>query len=339
MRSRIPRLLAAAVTVTVLAASCGSDGGVDAVESNDTVLDDVDTDGTTPTGDPTPTGDTAGTATAPSQTTPIPTFEGRVTPAFPDEISGAADIRTVLAQLGFRPDWPLPDGLATSDVVGVKLSQSAGSDYYVTRASVAWRAPATDDPEGLSAEWYDTARDVFGVEESFGTGTITGNELEGFLNSGGSEEDPTGSLSVTVIRPEGDATAPVIIEIEHELQTNGSDPDLTLSPALLAALPDLTGCVPEIVSAEYRTYSSPNEFLDDPAYTTIFDANCATRASYDAASAWATTSGGSVNQTEDKVQVSEAPGPNGTTIQIYSSLADDGGSYLRTDTTAPIPAG
>ena len=108
--------------------------------------------------------------------------------------------------------------------------------------------------------------------------------------------------------------------------------------ALLAALPDLTSCVPQIVSAEYRTYSSPYDFPEEPAYTTIFDANCPTRANYDAAAAWETTSGGPISQTEDKVQVFGAPGPNGTKLKIFSGLADDGTSYLRTETEAPIPS-
>ncbi len=318
------RLAAVALSVsTLVMAACGSKsesvGSVGSVGSAET------------SGSP--------AETAASQAASPPTFVDRVTPAFPDEISGAADIRTVLTQLGFRPDWPLPAGLATSDVVGVKLSQSAGSDDYLTTARVAWRAPATDDPAALSAEWYEIARAVFGVEKSLIPGTFTSSDVEGFDNSAGSDEDPNGHLGVTVIRPVADPTASVIIEIEHRVQTSGSDPDLTLSPTLLAALPDLAGCVPEIVSADYRTYGSPTEFLEEPAYTTIFDANCPTRANYDAAAAWATTSGGSISQTENKVKVFDAPGPNGTKLKIYSSLADDGTSDLRIDTTAVIPAG
>lgn len=136
------RLAAGALSVsTLVMAACASESGVEIVESVESIgsIGSVETSGSP-------------AKTAASQAASPPTFAVGVTPAFPDEISGAADIRSVLAQLGFHPEWPLPAGLATSDVVGVKLSQSAGSDYYLTTASVAWRSSATDDPAALSAE-------------------------------------------------------------------------------------------------------------------------------------------------------------------------------------------
>lgn len=331
MRPRPICLVLAISTMTMGAASCASDSGVDATRSEDTRAP----------GDtgPTSTADTTSGTTAPADTVPTSTpalspADHPVAPDGPSAISGAADIRTVMAQLGFPADFPIPDGLATADVVGLELTQRSNGEYTSVTSTVAWSEPASDDPAALAQDWFDTGRAALGVAASISTGKIKGNDLEGFLVSGGLEDEPKGQLIVTVIRPAGDASAPVVVEMEHEIEIAGMVPDLSFGAGLSAALPDMTGCVAELVSANFHLYDAPNSFTEGPGYTTIFDGNCPASA-IEAMRSWAATSGGTLNDNEQNLNVYGATGPDGMAIATSAYLGDTGTVAIRIDTTTP----
>jgi len=333
----LPRIVITLSALTLLAAGCGSDAAVDAVQSNDTNAEAPATVDTSTAGSTTASPESsAPDSAAPTTDAPAPATGARVAPAGPADIAGAADVRTLLAQLHFPEHFPMPDGLTGADVAGLELTQSASSElqYTSTTSVLAWREPAPDDPAALAQEWFDRGQEALGVADASSTGKITGNDLEGFLVSGGLPDESNGELSVTVIRHAGDTT--VVVEIEHEIEVSGAVPDLQFAPELLTALPDISGCVAELIEASFKTYNSPNSFTEDPAYATIFDGNCPTSASMDSMRTWAATSGGQLNDNEQNLNVYGATGPDGMSIETSAYLGDDGTVAIRIDTTTPI---
>lgn len=266
----------------------------------------------------------------------VPSASVPTAPASANEIADAMDIRSVMAQLGLRADWPLPADLPRSDIVGLKVSQSAGSDSTAFDVSVAFRQPVAD-PASIADDWYDRAAQVFDIGPASGSGKVTGNGFTGTTRSGGLEDEPAGNLGVMVIQRDGDIASPVVVEIELERSVAGTTAtDLQFPRAVIDALPDMTGCVPTLASAELDAYDSPNDVESPPSYDITIDARCVDRAAFDAAAGWSAVHGGRVAQTEDTVEITDAPGPGNSTLHVYSYLADDGTSTIRVDLSDPL---
>lgn len=318
-----PMRIGAIGLVALLAAVAGCSG-----DNGTTVTRSVDNTGSAASADPaaTETG-TGGTAASGSFVA-----AAGVAPADADEIIGATDVRTMLASLGFPSNWLVPEGVGIADVAGVAVRQSTGDDLTTYRYLFGFWQPA-GNPDDLAKSWYEEYSKVFGAPPASGSGTKTGNGVSGRLYSGGLPEDPGGRLVVTVVGTDGTegATKPVVIEVEYKIVGPGATTTLQLSPELLNALPDITGCVPFLVEADMELYVSPNASITGPGYRTIYDGTCPDTATFDAAGAWAVGRDGIVNQDAEHVEVTDSTGSNGTMLHVRAGSD----TSIRIDTNQP----
>lgn len=251
-----------------------------------------------------------------------------VIPAGPSDITGAADVRALIGTIGFPTAWPMPDGLVAADVLGLEASQTAGSDGTKATFSLTWRQ-ATGVLDDAAKQWFEMADSALDVGPLIGTSTTGSGAVAGVSYSAGDDDEPSGRLTVTASAV--DATS-IAVQVEFEFVNESPTPTLQFAPSTIAALPSITGCVPELVQASFVRYDAPNAAAGQRDYTTIFQGRCASRATFDSTVSWAVGRDGRITQDEDSIEVTDSTGPDGESLHVGASASGS----LRIDTTAAV---
>lgn len=251
-----------------------------------------------------------------------------VVPAGSSEITDAADVPALLATMGFPTAWPMPDGLVAADVLGLEASQTAGSDGTKATFSLTWRqaAGALDD---AAQQWFETANSALAVGPLIGTSKTGSGAVAGVSYSAGADDEPSGRLSVTASSVDAGSIA---VQVEFEYVNESPTPTLQFAPSTIAALPSITGCVPELVQASFVRYDAPNAAAGQRDYTTIFQGRCASRATFDSTVSWAVGRDGRITQDEDSIEVTDSTGPDGESLHVGASASGS----VRIDTAATV---
>lgn len=253
-----------------------------------------------------------------------------VMPASVSDITGASDVRALIGQIGFPTSWPLPDGIAATDLLGLKVSQTSGQDGTDATFSVAWSEP-TAPLDDAAKQWFERANAALAVGPLVGSSASGPGGQNGVSYTAGSDSDPSGRLTVTASPVD---SASIAIAVELEVVDPSASPTLQLAPATIAGLPSISGCVPELMQAELVLYDAPSSSPGQRDYRTIFQGRCASRATFDSTVSWAVGRDGRITQDADSIEVTNSTGPSGESLHVGASAA----GAVRIDTTAAVDA-